>query len=297
MRRSPTSWFAAFIALALTWGSSFLLVKLIIDEFSPLGIAFFRSVAGAAVLLIIVQRRKLQLPRVPVHLLHIAVISIMFGVAPTMLVSIGARGISSSVGGVLSASIPTATVIATLTFFPSQRATRNQMFGVALGLFGIVLISEVLTGVGRNDPQSILLVLAATMCYGIALPYSKRFVLPLPYSGYSLAATQVLFAALLLLPFALVFDTTRSAVSPISVVYMLILGVLGSGLAFVWNLRVVELAGSTIASSVTYLTPIVAAVLGFLVLHETLTLLQILGIAIVVVSSAVVQERIRLLGR
>jgi drug/metabolite transporter (DMT)-like permease len=119
----------------------------------------------------------------------------------------------------------------------------------------------------------------------------------LPYSGYSLAGTQVLFAALLLLPFALVFDTTRSAASPISVVYMLILGVLGSGLAFVWNLRVVELAGSTIASSVTYLTPIVAAVLGFLVLHETLTLLQILGIAIVVVSSAVVQERIRLLGR
>lgn len=295
MKRSPTSWLAAFLAVALTWGSSFLLVKLIIDEFSPLGITFYRSSAGAVVLLAIVARKRLPLPRTPIHLFHIGVVSLLLGVAPTLMVSFGAKGISSSVGGVLSASIPTATVIATLTFFPSQRATRNQMLGVAMGLIGIALISEVISGVGSNEPRSIALVLAATMCYGLGLPYSKRYVLTMPYSGYALAATQVALAALVLLPFTFVFDTTVGTVTPSGVAYMLTLGIFGSGFAFVWNLRVVELAGSTIASSVAYLTPIVAAVLGFLVLDETLTLLQILGIAIVVVSSAIVQERIRLL--
>jgi drug/metabolite transporter (DMT)-like permease len=134
------------------------------------------------------------------------------------------------------------------------------------------------------------------MCYGLGLPYSKRYVLPLPYSGYALAATQVLIAAVVLLPFTLIFDTTVGTVTVPGIAYMLTLGIFGSGFAFVWNLRVVELAGSTIASSVAYLTPIVAAVLGFLVLDETLTILQILGIAIVVVSSAIVQERIRLVS-
>ena len=296
MKRSPTSWLAAFLAVALTWGSSFLLVKLIIDEFSPLGITFFRSTAGALVLLAIVARNRLTMPRTPIHIFHIGVVSLLLGVAPTLMVSFGAKGISSSVGGVLSASIPTATVIATLTFFPSQRATRNQMLGVAMGLIGIALISEVMSGVGSNEPRSILLVLAATMCYGLGLPYSKRYVLPLPYSGYALAATQVLIAAVLLLPFTLIFDTTVGSVTVPGIAYMLTLGIFGSGFAFVWNLRVVELAGSTIASSVAYLTPIVAAVLGFLVLDETLTILQILGIAIVVVSSAIVQERIRLVN-
>jgi drug/metabolite transporter (DMT)-like permease len=170
------------------------------------------------------------------------------------------------------------------------------MLGVAMGLIGIALISEVMSGVGANEPRSILLVLAATMCYGLGLPYSKRYVLPLPYSGYALAATQVLIAAVVLLPFTLIFDTTVGTVTVPGIAYMLTLGIFGSGFAFVWNLRVVELAGSTIASSVAYLTPIVAAVLGFLVLDETLTILQILGIAIVVVSSAIVQERIRLVN-
>lgn len=296
MKRSPTSWLAAFLAVALTWGSSFLLVKLIIDEFSPLGITFIRSSAGALVLLAIVARKRLALPRTPIHLFHIGVVSLLLGVAPTLMVSFGAKGISSSVGGVLSASIPTATVIATLTFFPSQRATRNQMLGVAMGLVGIALISEVMSGVGTNEPRSILLVLAATMCYGLGLPYSKRYVLTMPYSGYALAATQVLIAAVVLLPFTFIFDTTVGPVTASGVAYMLTLGIFGSGFAFVWNLRVVELAGSTIASSVAYLTPIVAAVLGFLVLDETLTPVQILGIAIVVVSSAIVQERIRLVN-
>lgn len=291
---ATTAWMSRFIALGLVWGSSFLLVKLIIDEFTPVGIAFWRSTAGAIVLLAICRFRREKLPTNRRHLVHLLVISILFGIAPTLLVTLGAEGITSSVGGVLSATIPTATALATFTFFPSQRATANQLVGIVLGFLGIFLISEVFLGVGENELSSVALVLLATFCYGIGLPYSKRFVVPLGYSGMALAAAQVTIAAVALLPIALFAGSTRGTPSLDAVVFLTILGVFGSGFAFVWNLQVLESAGSTIASSVTYITPLVAALLGFIVLGERLDLLQILGVIIVVVSSAVVHERIRL---
>jgi drug/metabolite transporter (DMT)-like permease len=69
------------------------------------------------------------------------------------------------------------------------------------------------------------------------------------------------------------------------------LGVLGTGIAYVWNYRNIELAGSVIASSVTYITPVVAVVLGLVFLREALSFLQLLGGALVVLSALLIQER------
>jgi len=277
------------------WGSSFLLVKLIIDVFNPIGIAFWRSTAGALVLLAICYLRRESLPKRPQHLAHLFVISILFGIAPTIFVTLGANGISSSVGGVLSATIPTATAIATFTVFPSQRATANQLLGIVLGFLGIVLISEIFLGPGENKLSSVGLVLLATFCYGFGLPYSKRFVVPLGYSGTALAAAQVTLAAVALLPIAFFTGSTRATPTWDSIIFLTILGVFGSGFAFVWNLQVLDRAGSTIASSVTYITPLVSAFLGYVVLRETLDWIQLVGVVIVIVSSAVVHERIRII--
>jgi drug/metabolite transporter (DMT)-like permease len=67
--------------------------------------------------------------------------------------------------------------------------------------------------------------------------------------------------------------------------------VLGTGIAYVWNYRNIELAGSVIASSVTYITPVVAVVLGVLFLRETLSLSQLMGGGLVILSALLVQER------
>lgn len=246
-------------------------------------------------LLALCRIRRESLPKQPSHLAHLLVISILFGIAPTIFVTLGATGISSSVGGVLSATIPTATALATFTLFPSQRATANQLLGIVLGFLGIVLISEVFLGPGENQLSSVGLVLLATLCYGFGLPYSKRFVVPLGYSGTALAAAQVTLAAVILLPVALLAGSTKMTPSWDSIIFLVVLGVFGSGFAFVWNLQVLDRAGSTIASSVTYITPLVSALLGFVVLRETLDWIQLAGVAIVIVSSAVVHERIRLI--
>jgi drug/metabolite transporter (DMT)-like permease len=73
---------------------------------------------------------------------------------------------------------------------------------------------------------------------------------------------------------------------------MLILGAIGTGFAYIWNFRNIRLAGSAIASTVTYITPVVATILGILFLNEKARLTQLLGAALVLLSAALVQKRI-----
>jgi drug/metabolite transporter (DMT)-like permease len=75
---------------------------------------------------------------------------------------------------------------------------------------------------------------------------------------------------------------------------MLALGVFGSGFAYLWNFKVMEIAGSAIASSVTYLTPVVAVIVGIIFLGETITWNEPLGALVVLFGAAIAQERIAL---
>jgi drug/metabolite transporter (DMT)-like permease len=98
-----------------------------------------------------------------------------------------------------------------------------------------------------------------------------------------------------LLPFALVGGLTSGPVTPQALVGIALLGILGTGFAYIWNYRNMKLAGSAIASSVTYITPVVAAVLGVLFLREHVSWDQIAGGLLVLVSAALIQGRIKVL--
>jgi drug/metabolite transporter (DMT)-like permease len=102
-------------------------------------------------------------------------------------------------------------------------------------------------------------------------------------------------ASATLLPF-FIFDGTANNSFPLSPVLSMIgLGVFGSGFAYLWNFRVMELAGSAIASSVTYLTPVVAVVMGIIFLGEKITWNEPVGALVVLFGAAIAQERISLL--
>jgi drug/metabolite transporter (DMT)-like permease len=165
------------------------------------------------------------------------------------------------------------------------------VLGIAVGLAGIVLVTNVLDRVEGLTLLGVGVLLVATLSYGIAMPYAKRHVASLPYTPYSLATAQVGVSAILSLPGAVAMGVFSGALTQPALWGMLGLGVLGTGVAYVWNYRNIELAGSVIASSVTYITPVIAVILGLLFLRETLTAAQLLGGALVVVSALLVQER------
>jgi drug/metabolite transporter (DMT)-like permease len=126
----------------------------------------------------------------------------------------------------------------------------------------------------------------------LSFPYARRFVTPLPYSNTALAAAQVSASAIILLPVALLGGITVAPLATTPVVGVALLGLLGTGFAYIWNYRNMKLAGSAIASSVTYVTPVVAAVLGVAFLGEHLGIDQVLGGALVLAGAAMIQNRL-----
>lgn len=291
--RKPSKWLPGFIALGLVWGLSFLFVELALISFSPIGIAFLRGLLGAVSLLVLVAVTRQKLPRVWRHWLHISIVAVLLNAAPGFLFALGQETVSSSIAGVINATTPLMTVLIIISFFRDQTPTFDQFLGIVVGFFGILLVMEIFSSSNQASVAGVITLLMATLCYGLAMPYAKRFVSPLPYSPYVLAASQVsASAALTALP-AILWGITHDAITGTSLAGIALLGVLGTGVAYVWNYRNIELAGSVVASSVTYITPVVAVIAGVLVLGDQLSPSQVAGGILIVLSALLVQGRLR----
>jgi len=291
--RKPSKWLPGFIALGLVWGLSFLFVELALISFTPIGIAFLRGLLGAVSLLVLVAVTRQKLPRVWRHWLHISIVAVLLNAAPGFLFALGQETVSSSIAGVINATTPLMTVLIIISFFRDQTPTFDQFLGIVVGFFGILLVMEVFSSSNKASIAGVITLLMATLCYGLAMPYAKRFVSPLPYSPYVLAASQVsASAALTALP-AILWGITHDVITGTSLAGIALLGVLGTGVAYVWNYRNIELAGSVVASSVTYITPVVAVIAGVLVLGDQLSPSQVAGGILIVLSALLVQGRLR----
>ena len=291
--RKPSKWLPGFIALGLVWGLSFLLVELALISFTPIGIAFLRGLLGAVSLLVLVAVTRQKLPRVWRHWLHISIVAVLLNAAPGFLFALGQETVSSSIAGVINATTPLMTVLIIISFFRDQTPTFDQFLGIVVGFFGILLVMEIFSSSNQASIAGVITLLMATLCYGLAMPYAKRFVSPLPYSPYVLAASQVsASAALTALP-AILWGITHDVITGTSLAGIALLGVLGTGVAYVWNYRNIELAGSVVASSVTYITPVVAVIAGVLVLGDQLSPSQVAGGILIVLSALLVQGRLR----
>ena len=291
--RKPSKWLPGFIALGLVWGLSFLFVELALISFTPIGIAFLRGLLGAVSLLVLVAVTRQKLPRVWRHWLHISIVAMLLNAAPGFLFALGQETVSSSIAGVINATTPLMTVLIIISFFRDQTPTVDQLLGIVVGFFGILLVMEIFSSSNQASVAGVITLLMATLCYGLAMPYAKRFVSPLPYSPYVLAASQVsASAALTALP-AILWGITHDVITGTSLAGIALLGVLGTGVAYVWNYRNIELAGSVVASSVTYITPVVAVIAGVLVLGDQLSPSQVAGGILIVLSALLVQGRLR----
>jgi drug/metabolite transporter (DMT)-like permease len=289
--KSDLRWLPGFLALGLVWGSSFLFIDLALLSFSPAGVVFMRGLLGAASLALILVIRRDRLPAWGFHWVHIGVVALLLNAIPGFLFAVGQQWVPSSLAGIVNATTPLMTVLVVAVAFRDQKPSANQVLGILVGITGIILVTDVIGEFEGATVLGVAILLVATLSYGVAMPYAKRHVTNLPYSPYALAAAQVGVSAVITAPGALVSGILVQPLSASALWGILGLGVLGTGIAYVWNYRNIELAGSVIASSVTYITPVVAVVLGVLFLRETLSVSQLLGGVLVVLSALLVQER------
>ena len=118
--------------------------------------------------------------------------------------------------------------------------------------------------------------------------------MPYQLKPESIVSFQLLMASITLLPFFFFDGIAKYEYRLAPVLAMVALGVFGSGFAYLWNFTVMENAGSAIASSVTYLTPVVAIIVGIIFLNEKVTWNEPVGALIVLLGAAIAQERISL---
>jgi drug/metabolite transporter (DMT)-like permease len=186
------------------------------------------------------------------------------------------------------------TLIAIMVVSRNEKPTRPQVVGLILGFLGVLTVLGAWQGLGDNPLWAILILLAAVTCYGFSFPYSRRFILPAQLKPEVMAATQVTLGAITLLPFFLINGVAKSEFLLGPVLAMVALGVFGSGFAYIWNFTIMRDAGSAIASSVTYVTPLVAVLVGFIFLNEKLHWYEPAGAVIVLLGAAIAQGRIPL---
>jgi drug/metabolite transporter (DMT)-like permease len=277
--------------LACLWGSSFLFIKVSLDGLSPIQIVLARMVAGALVLLAIIVVRREQLPRERMTWAHIVVAAFVGNLIPYFLFGWGEQRVDSAVAGTLNATTPLFTLAIAFGTRTETTITRERVAGFLLGFLGAVLIVAPWNSEGASATGAIAC-LAAAASYGVSYVYMRHFLTGRGTTPIALAASQITVGALILIITAPVLADQAVDLQLDVVASVLALGALGTGLAYLLNYRLIQDEGATTASTVTYLLPIVAVILGAIVLSEPITWNLFAGTAIVLAGVAISDSRL-----
>ena len=293
MRNASRDWLWPYLGIGVAWGCSFLFIKESLGFLTPFGVAFLRCALGGTTLVIIARARGLRLPRDVVVWAHLLVIAMCINVLPGILFAVAETRTTSILAGIINAMTPITSLFFIAVVFRDERITRQQVAGLVIGALGVAVVLGLWRGLGANPWWAVAALLVSVTLYGLSFPYTRRFISTRGIAPVSLASAQLLTATVILAP-SFMFDGLNGHRATLGGAASIVgLGVLGSGLAFMWNFRVIADAGSQVASTVTYLTPVVAVIVGVSLLHESLTWYEPLGGVIVLVGAALGQGRFR----
>lgn len=275
------------IALALVWGSSFILIKRGLLVFSPGELGAFRIVAAGAFLL------PISLPRVKklntTQIQNLIIVGLVGSFIPAFLFAKAQTQLSSSLTGVLNALTPLFVVLIGSIFFKSKITGRNAI-GLAIAFVGVIILVSVKEGQAFGDFSDInsyaFFVILACLCYGFNVNLIKHsFVELKPVEITAISLLMVLPVALVFLMAGTQFSYKVVTVDGalLALTYVGILGVVGTAIALIFFNQLVKSATPVFASSVTYLIPIVAIFWGVWD-GETLLIGHYIGIVAVILG-------------
>ncbi len=281
MNTKQLKWFF-LIVLALIWGSSFILIKKGLVGLNPFQLGSLRMIFAAGFLLVIGFK---SLPLIPLHQWKYIALTAMFGTfIPAYLFAIAQTQIDSSVSSILNSLTPLNTLILGALIFKLD-FKRSQISGVIIGLIGSALL--ILNGAMHHPEQNYsyaVLVLIASLCYATNVNLIKRHLSDLsPLSISTGNFTVMLLPALIILYFSGFFEVIEIPKVQHSVIFIMILGIVGTGIANILFFKLIQMSSPVFATSVTYLIPVVAFFWGLLD-NEMLTPVQFIGAFIILIG-------------
>jgi len=266
-----------FAGIALAWGTSFYLIKISLESFSPIEITFLRSFLGFLTLFTWCKIKRISIPKPSWLWIHLGVLSVLLNSAPSFLFAKAETQLSSTLAGLINATTPAITILLVSVILRTESITRTQVFGLAVSFMGIAILVEVWKGLGESSLSSVLALFTAVSCFAVSYPYIRKFLISRNESIEGMITIQLAISSISLLPIYLISDPFALEIMTAPLFSILSLGVFASGIAYVWNTQVISFYGSARASSVSYLIPVVALVSGFLFLGENPTSSQLIG--------------------
>ena len=281
---APIDW-GLFVSLSLIWGASFLFMAIGLDAFHPGLVTWLRVGFGAAVIAILPKARKTKIETR--DLSRVGILGLVWIALPMTLFPIAQLWIDSAVAGMLNGATPIFTALLA-TILLRALPGRLQMAGLAVGFVGIVAIALPSAGTGTTATIGVVMVLVATIAYAVAL----NMVAPLQqrYGSLPVIARAQWVAAAAVTPFG-IYGLTQSTFAWPSLLALLAVGVVGTGVAFVLMGTLSGRVGPTRSAFITYVIPVVALILGVVFRNEIVAPVAVIGVVLVIAGALLASRR------
>lgn len=272
---------AAFAALCVIWGLPYFFIKLALAEVPPIGVAWGRIALGAAFLLPVAWKRG-SLGQIRAHKGAVCAFAFCELIGPFVLIALGESWVSSSLTGILIATVPLMMILLAPLFGVHEPLGVRRLIGLVIGLVGVVTLLglDAVSGVlGWVGVGCIVISTVGYACGGLIVQRHLKGV-----DEMGAVAASLVIATVVLLPGALLWPPTHVP-SPLVLTSIAVLGVICSALALSLFFYVIHHIGAPRTAVVTYVNPAVATFLGVVVLHESFGKGTVLGLALILLGS------------
>jgi len=281
----PKHWFV-FILLGAIWSSSFMWIKIAVQEVGPITLVAFRVLFGLLFGIVVIFIQRVQLARSfkewsPLLLLGITNVAI-----PFFLISWGEQSIDSAVAAILDATVPLFTILIAHYLLHDDKMTWPKVLGLLVGFAGVIVLMSKDVGASFGSILGQLAVVLACAFYAGSAVFARKTTEDTPgilrSAGPLVSATVVMWLATF-------FVESPVEIPQLGITWfaLLFLGVLGSGLAFVLSYYLIHEIGPTRTSMVTYLFPLGGVILGVAFLNEELSWQLLVGAVLIILSLVV----------
>ena len=282
------------LTLSVLWGSSFFFVGLVVSALPPLTIVLARVGFAAVTLWIIIAVLRIPCPKSAQAWLTLFGMGLLNNVIPFSLIVWGQTQIPSGLASIFNATTPLFTVVIAGLLLSDERLTSAKLIGALVGLIGTAYMigPSALSGLG-GDALAQLAIIGAAISYGFASVFGRRFK-SMSLAPITTAAGQVTASTVILVPFVLLIDHPFRLPMPGLEIWasLLALAVFSTALAYILYFKILSVAGATNLTLVTFLIPISAILLGYVVLGERLELSHYIGMAIIGLSLSIIDGRL-----
>lgn len=297
-KRMDTKDWAMLLLLSFLWGGSFFLVGVIVIELPPLTIVTLRVGIAAIVLWAVLLINGYEVPKSFKLWQAFLMLGLLNNVIPFSLIVWGQTHIGAGLAAIINASTPLFTVLIAGAFLADEQMTLQKVIGVLIGLLGVAVLigADALAELGLNMSLTTLAQLAimgAAISYGCASVFARRFK-ALGVSPFSTAVGQVTAATIILLPLSYILERPDQLANPSLQTWIAIacLGIFCTALGYILFFRILSSSGATNVVLVTFLVPVTAAFLGWLILGEQFHGQYFIGMVLIGLGLAAIDGRL-----